>query len=96
MLNYIYYLLGYPEEDEADENSKRQKYLVCMQIRTSKIKLRAIAPKQIKEETKTYKIIEAITTILLAIVLLYPHFESRSIIVSTFFAYFYSNYPGHD
>ena len=39
MLNYIYYLLGYPEEDEADENSKRQKYLVCMQIRTSKIKL---------------------------------------------------------
>ena len=50
MLNYIYYLLGYPEEYEADENSKRQKYLVCMQIRTSKIKLLAITPKQKKKQ----------------------------------------------
>ena len=50
MLSYIYYLLGFPEDVEADENSKRQKYLVCMQIRTSKIKLRAITPKLKKKQ----------------------------------------------
>jgi len=44
MINYLQYLLGYAEfnEYEADEKSKRQKYLCCEIIKNSNIKLKKV------------------------------------------------------
>ena len=44
MLDYLKYLLGYAEynEYEADEKSKRQKYLCCQIIKSSNIKLKKV------------------------------------------------------
>ena len=44
MINYLQYLLGYANlnEYEADEKSKRLKYLCCETIKKSKIKLKKV------------------------------------------------------
>lgn len=44
MFDYLKYLLGYAEynEYEADEKSKRQKYLCCQIIKNSNIKLKKV------------------------------------------------------
>lgn len=44
MINYLQYLLGYADlnEYEADEKSKRLKYLCCETIKNSKIKLKKV------------------------------------------------------
>ena len=56
MLSYVYYLFGYQEEVQADENSKRQKHLVLQQILQSKLKLKSIKPVAVQPFLKRKKV----------------------------------------
>lgn len=51
MFDYLKYLLGYAEynEYEADEKSKRQKYLCCQIIKNSNIKLKKVNNKRTRK-----------------------------------------------
>ena len=52
LYHYVSWL--WEEEEQADENQKRQKYLVCEQIKNSKIKLKPIKPTKVKKSKRKY------------------------------------------
>ena len=51
-MNYLWYLLGYEEEIEADERQKNLKHLLCKQIKCSNFRLKPINNKKSKRKRK--------------------------------------------